>query len=179
MKLCLTFLIFRDLKTILILSYGLQRCSGCLVFIWGEGEGVCVLILARMELISFTVACMELCFGFVLKTALITEGCFSYLHRVKAFSLPTPAHQQGSWRYIRIWEGAQLGHLTPADYRDIPDHIAIWFFAFQTISNAPNTLFINNLLFQMLRMATEFANCPHHFWSLRNKKNYPFRIIFC
>ena len=37
-----------------------------------------VLVLARMELIFFVVASMGLCFGFVLKTVLITQGCFGY-----------------------------------------------------------------------------------------------------
>ena len=35
-----------------------------------------VLVLAGIELIFFTVASMGLCFGFVLETVLITEGCF-------------------------------------------------------------------------------------------------------
>jgi len=37
-----------------------------------------VLVLARVELMFFRVARMRLCFGFVLETALITQGCFSY-----------------------------------------------------------------------------------------------------
>jgi len=36
-----------------------------------------VLVLAGIELIFFIVASMGLCFGFVLKTVLITEGCVS------------------------------------------------------------------------------------------------------
>jgi len=36
------------------------------------------LVLAGIELIFFIVAGMGLCFGFVLKTVLITQGCFSY-----------------------------------------------------------------------------------------------------
>lgn len=123
---------------------------------WEKGKGICVLILAGIELISFTVACMELCFGFLLRTVLITEGYFSYLHR----GLLSPAHQQGSWRYIKIWEGVQLGYLTPSDNRDIPDHMASWFFAFQTLSNTPNTWFINNLLYKMLRMLYNLQSVP-------------------
>ena len=52
--------------------------------------------MAGIDLIFFIVACMGLQFGFMLKTVLITQGCFSYaeqsLHRVKAFSAshPTP-----------------------------------------------------------------------------------------
>ena len=37
-----------------------------------------VLVLAGIELIFFIAASMGLCFGFVLKTVLITQGCFSY-----------------------------------------------------------------------------------------------------
>lgn len=37
-----------------------------------------VLILAGIGLIFSVIASMELCFGFVLKTAWITQGCFSY-----------------------------------------------------------------------------------------------------
>lgn len=49
-----------------------------------------VLVLAGVELISFTVSSMGLCFGFALNTGLITERCFVVaeqgLHRAKAFS---------------------------------------------------------------------------------------------
>ena len=45
----------------------------------GMEEGVeNVLVLAGIELIFFIVASMGLCFGFVLETVLITQGCFSY-----------------------------------------------------------------------------------------------------
>ena len=37
-----------------------------------------VLVLAGIELNFFIVACMGLCFGFVLKTVLVIQGCFSY-----------------------------------------------------------------------------------------------------
>ena len=37
-----------------------------------------VLVLAGIELIFFIVASMGLCFGFVLKTVSITQGCFRY-----------------------------------------------------------------------------------------------------
>ena len=53
-----------------------------------------VLVLAGI--IFFIVAGMGLCFGFVLETALLIQGCFviaeQCLHRVKAFSAshPTP-----------------------------------------------------------------------------------------
>jgi len=32
----------------------------------------------RIELIFFIGDCMVLCFGFVMRTALMTQGCFSY-----------------------------------------------------------------------------------------------------
>ena len=37
-----------------------------------------VLVLAGVQLIFFIVAGMGLCFGFVLKTVLVTQGRFSY-----------------------------------------------------------------------------------------------------
>ena len=37
-----------------------------------------VLVLAGVEFIFFIVASMGLCFGFVLETVLITQGCFCY-----------------------------------------------------------------------------------------------------
>ena len=36
------------------------------------------LVLAGIELIFFIIAVMGLCFSFVRKTVLITQGCFSY-----------------------------------------------------------------------------------------------------
>ena len=43
-----------------------------------EANLLAVLVLAGIELIFFIVASMGLCFGFVLETVLITQGCFSY-----------------------------------------------------------------------------------------------------
>lgn len=37
-----------------------------------------MLVLAGIELTLSAVASMGLCFGFVLETTLITQGCFSY-----------------------------------------------------------------------------------------------------
>jgi len=37
-------------------------------------EKVAILVLARTELIFLTVACMMMCFRFVVKTVLITQG---------------------------------------------------------------------------------------------------------
>ena len=42
--------------------------------------------LTGIELIFFLVAGMGLCFGFVLKTVLITEGCFPYCWAVLVLS---------------------------------------------------------------------------------------------
>ena len=39
---------------------------------------VSVLVLAGIELIFFMVASVGLCSGFVLKTVLVTQGCFCY-----------------------------------------------------------------------------------------------------
>lgn len=63
-----------------------------------------------------------LCFGLMLKTVLITQGCFinadQGLHRAKAFSTPHPLQL-----CTRSWEGTQLGQLTPSDQGDIADHM--------------------------------------------------------
>lgn len=88
-----------------------------------------MLVLAEMiELIFFIAASMGLCFGFVLKTV-DNSGMFSLsLSRAytesRSFLLLTPPHQRGGWGCTRSWEGTQLGQLTPADQRDIPDHMA-------------------------------------------------------
>jgi len=37
-----------------------------------------MLVLAGIQLFFFIVVSAELCFGFVLKTVLIVQGCFSY-----------------------------------------------------------------------------------------------------
>ena len=59
-----------------------------------------VLVLAGVELMFFTVASMGLCFGFVLKTVLIIQRCFSYCSAYpvsRPFLLLTPPHQRGGW----------------------------------------------------------------------------------
>jgi len=58
--------------------------------------GPTVLVLAGIELISFTVASMGLCFGFVLKTVLIIQGCFSYTELRPLLFLTLP-HQRVGW----------------------------------------------------------------------------------
>ena len=56
-------------------------------------KGTFVLVLAGIELIFFRVARMGLCFGFVLKTVLITQGCFHY-----HWAVLTP--NQGFFRFL-------------------------------------------------------------------------------
>jgi len=46
-----------------------------------------VLVLAGIEIIFFIVSSMGSCFGFVLKTVSMTQGCFCH-YQVKAFSAP-------------------------------------------------------------------------------------------
>ena len=41
-------------------------------------NGACVLVLAGTELIFIMGACMVLCFGCVLTTVLVAQGCFTY-----------------------------------------------------------------------------------------------------
>ena len=84
-----------------------------------------MLVWAGIELIFFTVAGMGLCFGFVLKTVLITQGCFLYCSYTepRPFLLLPPPQQRAGWGGTRSWEGTQLGQLTPTDHRDIPDHM--------------------------------------------------------
>jgi len=40
----------------------------------------------------------------------------------RSFLLLIPPHQRVGWGCTRIWEGTQLGQLTPTDQRDIPYH---------------------------------------------------------
>lgn len=66
-----------------------------------------------IELIFFTVASRMLCFGFVLKTMVITSGCFSYCSsefysESRDFLPLTPSYQQGGFRGTRIWEGTEV-----------------------------------------------------------------------
>lgn len=73
---------------------------------------------------------MVLCFGFVVKMGLITQGYFGYcLHNVKAFSLSSsalpplcllPQTRLGVGK--RVGE-TQLGQLTQTDRRDVLCHI--------------------------------------------------------
>ena len=96
---------------------------------WSElHQKTFVLVLAGIELIFFIVASMGQCFGFVLKTVLITQRCFSYCwagltqsQGLFCFS-PQPTSEQAEGG-TRSWEGTQPGQLTPTDQKDIPDHM--------------------------------------------------------
>lgn len=70
---------------------------------------VCALVLIGIELIFSIVHCMGLCFGFVLKTVLITHRCFRYcwavLREAQPLLLSTRPHQQVDWQCRRTWEG--------------------------------------------------------------------------
>ena len=84
-----------------------------------------VLVLAGIELIFCIVASMGLCFGFVLKTVLIIQGCFRYCWAALTQSqglFCSPPHQRAGWGCTRSWEGTQPGQLTPTAQRDIPYH---------------------------------------------------------
>lgn len=68
----------------------------------------------------------DVCFGFVLKQCWqhrTLQILLSRAYTVKAFAASYITCQQVSWRWARSWKGTQLGRLTPADQRDIPDHM--------------------------------------------------------
>ena len=96
-----------------------------------QGYSQCLGVLVLAAIIFFIVASMGLCFGFVLETVLITQGCFSCCWAVPTqsqglFCFSTPPHQRVGWGCTRSWEGTQLGQLTPTDQRDIPYHMTSW-----------------------------------------------------
>ena len=75
-----------------------------------------VLVWAGIDLIFFPIASMGLCFGFVLETVLITQGCFRYCWAVLTQSQglfcfsphPTSEEARGAQGV-----GTQLGQVTP------------------------------------------------------------------
>lgn len=97
-----------------------------------KGLCVIVLILAKIELFFFTVAGMELCFGFLTKTVLITEGCFTIakqcntavLTQSMAFCLSPHPTSKAGWRCTRNWEGTQSEQLISSYKRDTPHDMA-------------------------------------------------------
>jgi len=60
-----------------------------------------VLVLAGVELTFFLVASVRLCFGFVLETVLITQGCLSYrsavLTQSQGLFCSSSPHQRAGW----------------------------------------------------------------------------------
>lgn len=102
-------------------------CRWCLlVASWRFSLFWLVLGLVGRELNSLIEDGGELCFGFMMKTVLITLGCFGYCWVIKqgqdifCFWLP---HQWVGWVCARSWEGTQPGQPTPTDQRDIRDHV--------------------------------------------------------
>lgn len=88
---------------------------------------ICVLVWGGIKLNFFTVVIMGLCFGFVMKTVLITQRCFLLLSSVsmdsRSFLLLTPPQQRGDWGCTRSWEETEPWQLTPTAHRDIPDRM--------------------------------------------------------
>lgn len=85
--------------------------------IWNKGIEI-VLILACIQLIFFIVASVGLCFGFMLKTLLITQSCFSYCllssaYRAKAFSAHHTTKPVNSLRVDNKLEGDTAGAADP------------------------------------------------------------------
>lgn len=81
-----------------------------------------LLVLAGKELTSFTVASVELHFGFALNTALICRAVLFLLSRACTQSRPflfVLPGWWGDWRCVGGWEVTQLAQVTPADQRDI------------------------------------------------------------
>jgi len=75
-----------------------------------------VLVLAGIELIFFLVACVVVCFGFVMKIVLITHQCFSYCWAIadtesRPLLLLTPSRQRAGWGWARYLERSQPGRL--------------------------------------------------------------------
>ena len=82
-----------------------------------------LLVSAGTELIFSLVAGTVLCFGFRLRTMLVTHRCFSCcsvaLTLIKDFSV---SHALPVRRVTRSQEEAETGHLTQTSQRDIPYH---------------------------------------------------------
>ena len=82
------------------------------------------LALAGIELIFLTVASMGLCFGFVLGTVLVTQGCFrccrAALTRSQGLCCPSPHPTSEQAGGQEEWGGDTAG---TADQRGIPDHM--------------------------------------------------------
>lgn len=80
-----------------------------------------VLVLAWMELIFIMAVSTRLCFGFVLKTMSITQGCLWYCwaaltQELRPFQLLIPPHQWVGCRYTKRWEGHSQAFNWPQGY---------------------------------------------------------------
>lgn len=82
--------------------------------------------MVGMEWVFFKAACMVLHFGFVMKTLLITQKCFSYCWKVlaqchiKSCSAIKPKSGfskadtvQTSWRLVCLWEVVRIAFASP------------------------------------------------------------------
>lgn len=83
-----------------------------------------VLVLAGIVLIFFlTEAGVGMCFGFVVKTELLSSSLSSACTASRPFLLLTSVQQWQGCECRRGWEGMQLEQLIPADPRDMPQHM--------------------------------------------------------
>lgn len=91
-----------------------------------QAKNADILVLARLELSFLIIACMALCFGFVMKSVLKTQWYSNYCQAdleqrpdIFCFSLLPTSEQARRAQGIGRW---QLGWLTPTDLRDILYH---------------------------------------------------------
>lgn len=89
-----------------------------------------LLVLAGKELTSFTVASVELHFGFALNTALICRAVLFLLSRActqsRPFPYPTPSVRGLGLHKDLGNGGTHLGQVIPHGQRDTPDLMASW-----------------------------------------------------
>lgn len=76
-------------------------------------------VFSGEQLIFFPEAPTVLCFGFVMKTVLTADWCFSY-----CWAVLTQHHSQLTGTHKKLG-GTQLGQLTPIHQRDIPYHMTL------------------------------------------------------
>lgn len=80
-----------------------------------------ILGLAGMELTCYTASPMEICFGFVIKTVLVTVMFWLRVDSVcpeSRIAFPSPPSRQG---VDKGPGGESQGHHTPTDQRNIPN----------------------------------------------------------
>lgn len=95
-------------------------CCCCCYLVWIFFQKYRVLVSAGIELIFFLVIGAVLRFGFGMRITFKTR-CWLLLSCVytKSRLLPLLWPEKGT----RNWEGTELAQLTPAEPRDIPDHV--------------------------------------------------------